>query len=207
MRLGLWRGKLEDATKLVLKGHSGGVQDRMEFTIFPNICLVDKCPECGRMAGHRELFPSGMEGAHVTDTAGRLEGFTVVWLGNFLPLMWLLVPPTCMHSARVQDLQHAMWLYFYSQRWQTQGISRYNLNTTEGLGETKQRFYQTEDEDDSSYKTNPLPSPGSWWLSCFNFILWGTLAELEGRIGRPLEDETESCWLVLFVPVHSAVCV
>lgn len=81
------------------------------------------------------------------------------------------------------------------------------LNTTEGLGETKQRFYQTEDEDDSSYKTNPLPSPGSWWLSCFNFILWGTLAELEGRIGRPLEDETESCWLVLFVPVHSAVCV
>lgn len=50
------------------------------------------------MSGHRELFPSGVEGACVTDTAGRREGTALVWLRNFLALILLLMPPTFMGS-------------------------------------------------------------------------------------------------------------
>lgn len=87
----------------------------MHLVIFSKNCLADKGPECGHMSGYRELFTSGVEGACVTDMAGRREGTELVWLRNFLALILLRMRPAFMCPPVDGHRQHAIWLYFYSQ--------------------------------------------------------------------------------------------
>lgn len=100
----------------------------MHLVIFSKNCLADKGPECGHMSGPRELFTSGVEGACVTDMAGRREGTELVWLRNFLALILLCMRPAfmCPLCTGTGSMPFG-FIFIVRQKRQTQDISRYNL--------------------------------------------------------------------------------
>lgn len=172
------------------------------------------------MPGHRELLLSDWGCVHITDIARRQAGIVIVWLRNF-PLLLisyafhLRILTPCASTCSMAF----GFIFIVRQRWQTQDISRYNLKYLSGPHGDKTTFlpdsgqrWLTRQNKCSSAAFSPLQSPppsshGSWWLSCFNFILQGALVELEGRIERLLEDETKSCWFMLFSTVYSTFCL
>lgn len=100
----------------------------MHFVIFSKNCLADKGPECGYMSGHRELFPSGVEGACVTDMAGRRGGTEPVWLRSFLALHFTSYAPLHVLTLWTGASGNPFgFIFIVRQRRQTQAISRYNL--------------------------------------------------------------------------------